>query len=182
MDWAAIANSASGWVMPATVVSAAVLGVALTLLTLSGAWLPILVAVLVEGFWVPGTFSWWTIGVCVVLAGMGELTEFVAGSVGAAKAGSSKRGALGAAVGSLVGAVVGTVVLAMLPVIGTLIGAVAGAAAGAILVERGVVGKTWSASATAGAGAAAGRLVAVIVKSLFAVAVAVVLSVAVFVP
>jgi len=59
------------------------------------------------------------------------------------------------------------------------VGGVAGAGLGAVVAERGLKGRTWQDSAKAGQGAAVGRLVATALKTLLALVIALVLSVAV---
>lgn len=154
-----------------------VIGVALTLLTLPGAWLTIAVAVGCN-VWQPGLISWWTIGAAVALAAIGEALEFFASAAGARKFGGSRPSAVAAVVGSIVGAIVGT---PFLPPIGTVGGAVLGAGVGALIAERGLSNKGWRESAQVGTGAAAGRLAATIIKTCIAGAVAVTLVVAAFV-
>jgi uncharacterized protein YqgC (DUF456 family) len=160
-----------------------ILGIALTALTLPGIWLMLLVAGLAQWWQVSayGTwmFSWWTLGVCGGLALLAEIIEFVASALGAAKFGGTRWGALGSIVGTIAGAVAGSFFLFPL---GTILGAAAGAGAGALLCERHIGKRTWEAASKAGAGAAIGRLAATLVKVGVAVVVAVILSVAAFVP
>jgi len=168
------------WVVAFSVLVSCIACVFVSLLTLPGVWLMLLVAILCQ-WWQPGTFSWWTIGVCIGLGILGEVLEMFASAAGASKAGSSKRGALGSVVGSIAGALLGTVLIPI-PVLGTLLGAVAGAAGGAILVERGVIGKTWTESREVAKGAAVGRLWATVAKVAVAALVAMILVIAAFVP
>ncbi|MDX2119226.1 MAG: DUF456 domain-containing protein [Planctomycetota bacterium] len=167
------------WLVGIGMLIAGCVGVVLSALTLPGAWCVILVALLMQ-WWQPGTFSWWTIGVCIGLAALGEVLEMLASAAGASKAGSSKRGALASVVGSVGGALVGTVLIPI-PLLGTLIGAVAGAAGGALLVERGVVGKTWQESREVAKGAAVGRLWATVAKLGVTITIALTLIIAAFV-
>lgn len=156
-------------------------GIALTLLTLPGAWLIILTAAL-SNWWQPGgaaIFSWWTIGICAAVALLGEIIEFAAGAVGATKAGGSKTGAAGAIIGTIVGAVVGTFVPP--PPLGTIIGGAVGAGLGAMLAERYIKKKDAGASARIAAGAAVGRLISTFVKVAICAGVGIALTVAAFV-
>ncbi len=157
----------------------AILGIGLCLVTLPGAWLALATAVLCN-FWVPGLFTWYTLGACLVLALLGEIIELAASAMGAAKAGGSKTGAAGAVVGTLVGAVVGTFVPP--PPLGTILGAAIGAGMGAMLAERFIKKRELHQSAKIAAGAAAGRLVAVVIKTSLCVIIAGVLITAAFVP
>jgi uncharacterized protein YqgC (DUF456 family) len=76
----------------------------------------------------------------LVLAALGELVEFAAGAVGAAKAGGSRRGAALALVGSLMGGLFGLFVALPVPLVGPIIGALLfgglGALGGAVLGEQ----------------------------------------------
>lgn len=119
-------------------------------------------------------FSWWTLGIAAGLALIGELIEFGASAVGAAKAGGTRRGAIGSIIGALVGAIGGSLIV---PILGTIIGAALGAGLGALIFERHDGRKTWKEASKIGAGAAAGRLVATLAKVVVACIVAVILIV-----
>lgn len=165
-------------VAQAIVLIGALFGVILTVLTLPGTWVAVLAALGCQ-IWQPGLFSWWTLGVAIGLAVLGEVLEIGASAMGAGRAGASKRGALGGVVGSILGAIVGSMVL-LFP-IGTIVGAVVGAGLGAAIVERGSAGKTWAQSAKVGTGAAAGRFAATVLKTGIAMAIAAILGVGAFV-
>ena len=60
----------------------ALAGIVLTLLTLPGTWLMLLVALLCQ-LWRPEQFSWWTLGLALLLAVIAEIIEFFASAVGA---------------------------------------------------------------------------------------------------
>ena len=106
---------------------------------LPGTWVFLALALLVEfldQYWTGGgtqTFSWWLLGVCLLLAVIGEILELFAGVLGAKKGGSSKRGIWGSFIGGLVGAVLGMAI--PIPIIGSLIGALLGTFAGAVIGE-----------------------------------------------
>ncbi len=150
-------------------------GVVLTLLGFSGVWLTIVVALLVEWWRAGQQFELWTILGVIGLGVLGEVAEFVAGAVGAGKAGGSKRAAVGAIVGGLVGALVGTPIM---PIIGTIAGAALGAGIGAAILERTKDQRTWGDVWRVGQGAAIGRLVATVIKTTLAFVAAVWLAVA----
>jgi uncharacterized protein YqgC (DUF456 family) len=169
MNWADITAAA-------IVILVALVGVGLTLVTLPGTWLMVVAALLCQ-LWRPEMYNWWTLGVVLTLAVIGELIEFGASAMGAAKFGGSKRGAIGATAGSLIGAIAGSPFF--FP-IGTIAGGVVGAGAGALLAEKALKKKTWDASGKVAAGAAAGRLVATIAKTGVAVAMACVLCIGAF--
>lgn len=159
------------------VVIASVLGVALTVLTLPGIWLAIAVAVGCE-LWRGEMFSPWTLGAAVLVGVVAEVLELVASAFGAAKAGGTRRGAIGSLVGALVGAILGTPVF---PVLGTILGGAIGAGLGAMIAERHNDRKTWREASRIGTGAAIGRLTATIVKSGLSIVVALILIVGAFV-
>jgi uncharacterized protein len=159
----------------------AIAGVVLTALTLPGLWLTLIVAVGLQFiFGDPALFSWWTLGVCLALAIAAEVIELVSSAAGATKSGGGRSGAWGALIGSFIGAILGTFI--PIPIVGTIAGAVIGAAAGAIMGERGIAGKTWTASLKVGAGAAKGRFLATIVKTAIAALIGLILVVAVAIP
>ncbi len=164
-----------------TVCLCSLCGIALTLLTLPGIWFAVLVAGLAQWWSIAqrgeAMFSWWTLGACVVIGIAAEVAELLASAAGAAKAGGTRRGAIGSVVGGVVGAIGGSF---FIPPLGTIVGAAAGAGAGALLLERAGGTKTWKQSGKIGAGAAAGRLVATIIKASLATLIAVILSVAAF--
>jgi uncharacterized protein YqgC (DUF456 family) len=159
------------------------IGIALTALTLPGMWVMLLFAALAQWweYWAYGTwmFSWWTLGVCGAIALLGEIIEVVASAFGAAKFGGTRWGAVGSIVGTILGAVVGSFFLFPL---GTILGAAIGAGGGALLCERHIGKRTWQDATRAGTGAAIGRLAASLVKTGLAITVAIILSVAAFVP
>ncbi|MBS0195787.1 MAG: DUF456 domain-containing protein [Planctomycetes bacterium] len=157
---------------------ACIAGIALAAITLPGAWIALALALLAK-LWQPQMFSWWTLGAALALALLGEAVELVASAAGASKGGASKKGALGAIAGSLIGAVAGAPFI--FP-IGSIAGAAIGAGVGALLVERAIAERTWGQSAKAGAGAAVGRLVATMAKTAIASGVALIISVAAWVP
>lgn len=170
-------------VVAITVCLTSLCGIALTLLTLPGIWIAILVAGLAQWWSIAQRgelmFSWWTLGACAAIGIAAEVAELLASAAGAAKAGGTRRGAIGSVIGGVVGAIGGSF---FLPPLGTILGAAVGAGAGALLLELEHSGgrKTWKESSKIGAGAAAGRLVATIIKASLATVIAVILSVAAF--
>lgn len=164
------------WVAVAGTPFICLVGVVLTALLLPGTWLMVLWAVILK-LWQPDLVAWWTLVIVIVLASIGEGLEFVASALGAAKAGGSKHGALGAMVGSFLGAIVGIFVPP--PVIGSIVCAALGAAGGAIAGERWLNKTSWEDSRKVATGAAIGRLLATIAKVLIAIMIATVLCIAV---
>ncbi len=149
------------------------------LLTLPGTWLMVLMAMLLNLTMEPNPFSWWTIGVAIALAMLGELLELIAGGAGAKAMGASKRSIVASIVGGVVGAILGTF---LLPIVGTIIGSALGAGVGAIVFEFTIADRRDLKHLRGiGTGAFTGRLLATVLKALVAMIMAIVLSVAAFV-
>jgi len=105
--------------------------------------------------------SWLLVGVLAALAILGEIIEFAASAMGAAKQGASRRAAVLSIVGAMVGSITGAMVGVPLPLLGPIIGAVLGGAAGAF--GGAYLGETWKGRAhgervAVGRGAFSGRL------------------------
>ncbi len=143
-----------------------------TVLGLPGNWLMVIVAMAVASL-APDNSTWhisWTgVGILVGLAAIGELIEFVAGSIGVGKSGGSKRAAGLALVGSLIGAIAGLFAGLPIPVIGSLVTSLLfsglGAAVGAIIGQR-WFDKNWNKSVSVGFGAFWGRLLGTLGKAI----------------
>ncbi len=143
----------------------------LTLLGMPGNWVMIGAAigyVFLVSAESPVAIGWVTVIVLLVLAGIGELLEFLAGALGVTKAGGSKRGAVLALVGSIAGGVAGLFVGLPIPIVGSLLGAVLlaglGAFAGAVLGEQ-WKGRDLDESMKIGEAAFWGRLLGTVAKS-----------------
>lgn len=158
-----------------TVIVSALSGIALTILTLPGIWFMLIVAVLCR-LWRPDLLSWETLGVVLGIGIVAEVLELVASAMGAAKMGGTKRGAVGSLLGAFIGALAGTM---FVPPLGTILGGAVGAGLGAVVFERHGGRMGWKDSMKVGSGAAAGRLVATLMKTGFAAAAAIVLTVGV---
>lgn len=109
-------------------------------LGLPGTWIMLACACIIEWvdrYYLPlddrQTFGWWLLFLCLGLAIFGEVLEFLAGAIGAKKAGSSRRGTIGALIGGLLGAIAG--IWIPVPIVGSLIGSFIGTFAGALLGE-----------------------------------------------
>ena len=125
------------------------------------------------------TFSWKILIACIALALLGEVLEFLAGALGAKKAGSSKRGMVGAVIGGLIGAILGTSI--PIPIFGTLVGAILGTFCGALLGEMSrKEARTASESLKPALGATIGRLLGTLIKIPVALTIWITLCVAVF--
>lgn len=163
------------WVTASIVALFGLVGTLLTLVTLPGTWIMLLVALACK-IVVPETMGWAWLIAAGVLAIAGEVVEFGASAAGAKAGGAGKPGALGALFGGLAGGILGTVLLPI-PIVGTIVGGVIGAGVLAVLFERWKGDKGWKASSKAGAGAAAGKLASTFLKSIVAGVMATVLTV-----
>lgn len=144
----------------------------LTVIGMPGNWLMV-AATALYAWLVPhdaaASIGWGIVLVIALLAGLGELLEAVAGALGVAKAGGSRRGAVLALLGSLAGGLVGMFVGLPIPVIGPLVAAVLFAGIGALLGA--MLGEQWKGrdldeSWTVGKGAFCGRLLGTLGKVL----------------
>lgn len=158
--------------------------VLLLLAGLPGTWLLIATAVAIDCIdWVwldpasPLTFHPLTIMLCAILAGIGELLEFLLSAAGAKRFGASARGMWGSVIGGMLGAVVGSL---MLPIIGTILGAALGTATGAIIGELSTAKRTFGETVKPAIGAVIGRILGTLAKLPIALTVWVVLAFAVF--
>jgi uncharacterized protein len=128
------------------------------------------------------TFEWWLLWVCVGLAVLGEVIEFIAGAAGAKSGGAGRRGMIGALIGGIVGALVLTPFI-LIPVVGTLIGALIGTFIGAVIGEvSGAQPKSVRGSMKPAIGATIGRVFGTVGKMAVAIVVWLALSVAAFWP
>jgi len=64
----------------------------------------------------------WVVGVCAVLAVLAWVLDYVAGLMGARRAGASKQALIGAAVGTVVGLFMGIVGVLFMPLVGAAVG------------------------------------------------------------
>jgi uncharacterized protein YqgC (DUF456 family) len=142
----------------------------LTIIGVPGNWLMILAAAFYVYFGPesdPLRMHWgWLLGL-IFLASIGELFEFLASALGAAKLGGSKRGASLAFVGSIAGGIAGLFIGVPIPVLGqviaALIGACLGAFLGAMLGEK-WKGRDWPETLKISTAAGVGRLLGTIGK------------------
>jgi uncharacterized protein YqgC (DUF456 family) len=156
------------------------IGWLLTLLGMPGNWL-IVAATALYAYAAPGdsrlAIGWPVVAVLAGLAILGEVVELVAGAMGVAKAGGSRRSAVLALLGSVAGALVGIFIGIPIPVVGSLIAAVLfagiGALAGAMLGES-WKGRSLDQSLTVGKAAFWGRLFGTLAKTLIGTVMAVV--------
>ncbi len=172
-----LAVSWTEWLATTTDVLLAVLlvlvciaGWAANLIALPGNWVAV-AAVALYAWLAPGDGRG-EIGVGAVIAAFlfalgGEIFEFVAGALGASRAGASRRATIFAMIGSMVGAILGAAIGVPIPVIGSVIAAILfgglGATAGAMYGEWSN-GTVWKESWTIGHAAFWGRTIGTVGK------------------
>lgn len=177
------------WIAMVVAVVFTVLGLGcliLVALGLPGTWIFLALALVIEfcdRWYLPTdhgtTFGWPVFLICVLLAGLGELLEFLAGVLGAKRGGSSKRGMVGALIGGILGALLG--VALPFPIVGSLIGALVGTFAGAVLGEISSWNRDELHRAVGPAlGATVGRLLGTLAKIPIAITVWLSLSISAF--
>ena len=157
--------------------------------SLPGAWIMLALAALIEWidrWYLPAdrieTFGWRVLGVCLVVAIIGEVIEFAAGALGAKKGGASKRGMWGALIGGIIGVFVFTPLFFFVPIVASLCGAILGTFIGAIIAELSRENSTITGTMKPALGATIGRVVGTAGKMAVAVAIWLTLSVAAFWP
>lgn len=162
------------WLLWAALLVVLLIGVFITLAGFPGLWLMIAAALLYG--WLTGWqfVGLWTLITITALAIIAEVIEFLAGAAGAKKAGGSTRAAWGALIGGIIGAIVLSIPV---PIIGTTIGLCIGVFAGAVLGEMSIKGDTRQSMLVA-VEATKARLIAVLWKVVFAVAMMLVAAVA----
>ena len=112
-----------------------------SLFSLPGNW-AIAAAAAMFTWMVPDSgLSWSTVTVLLVLAGVAEVVESLAGAAGAAKLGGSRRSVVLSLIGTVVGSVAGVIAGLPIPIIGSAIAAVIGGAIGAF--GGAVAGERW---------------------------------------
>ena len=149
---------------------------ALNLVSLPGNWLCVLATAIYWYFVSPDSgataISGWVVVTVLGLATLAEIVEFLASSLGATKAGGSKRAAILALLGSVVGAIAGAAAgsaLIPIPIVGTVIGALCGGGAGALMgavLGETAKGRTSQESWQVGKAAFWGRIFGSLAKSL----------------
>lgn len=160
------------------------IGWVMTLLAMPGNW--IMIGAMALYAWLgPQSgltqIEWKTVWMALGLAIVGEIAEFLAGVVGAQRAGGSRRAAIYSLIGSLIGAVGGATVGIPIPVIGSAIGAVIGGAAGAFggaAIAEHTQGEQFEHSMKVGKAAFWGRLLGTAAKTVVASVIAVMAIVA----
>lgn len=159
---------------------------AVTIVGLPGCWLIILLAAAVDAvelLWREGgepTFGVWAFVAAIAIAVVAEVVEFFAGAAGAKAGGATRRGTFGAVVGGVLGAFAGTFTIPV-PIVGTIVGAILGTAGGAIVGEMTREGVNFEDTIRPATGAAAGRIAGALLKTGFAIAIWIQLTIAAFI-
>lgn len=167
----------SPWISYIGVLLVSLIGLFLSLVGLPGIWLIPLATILFA--WVTGIDTYVGVGAiaAIILLGLAaEIIEFFAGAVGAKSAGGAKRSMVGAVLGGIIGGIAGTPIL---PIVGTIFGSVMGAFLGAYLLQLTKKSSADAAKKT-GTGAAIGRVIGIITKTAFGVAMMMVALIACF--
>jgi uncharacterized protein YqgC (DUF456 family) len=130
--------------------------------------------------WNRHVFSGWTLMAIAVLAVLGELIEFLGGTIGARKAGASWRASLAGILGAMIGALTGTMMIPV-PVIGTIIGACLGVGLAVWLVETSR-GEHPDLSFRRALGAGLGEFIGILSKFVVGIAIWLTVAIAAFWP
>lgn len=181
----AVVAQSMEWVVAFGFTLFGVLCVGLVMAGLPGAWILIAAAVgidLLDWLWLPAdapsTFHPLTIVAAGIVAGIGDLLEFMLSAFGAKRFGASRSGMFGSIIGGFVGAICGTVLLP-LPIFGTLVGALLGTATGAVIGEM-RHGRKFGETTRPALGAVLGRLLGTLAKFPCAIIVLAILAAAAF--
>lgn len=157
------------------------LWLATVLFGLPGNWLMVFMTSLFAWWrWEEGIFSGWTLAAAAILALIGEVIEFVAGMVGARKAGASWRASIVGLFGALIGAVIGTAAIPV-PIVGTIIGTCLGAGISVWVVEVSR-GEHPDLSMERAVGAGVGKFLGILGKFVVGIVIWLVIAVAAFWP
>ncbi len=127
----------------------------------------VVLAVIAHKYLRPEVFSWWTVGIVIVLAVISWVVDFLGGIWGAKLGGATKSGLIGAAIGGAIGIVFG------LP--GLILGPFLGAICGDIYAKR----TDYIQLFKSGMGAATGFVIALIARFALLLAQALVVVVAI---
>ncbi len=113
-------NAAMLWALSALLIVAGLAGTVLPALPGTA----FVLAGIVLGAWIDDftRVPLWVVGVCTVLAVLAWVLDYVAGLMGARRAGASKQALIGAAVGTVVGLFMGLVGVLFMPLVGAAVG------------------------------------------------------------
>ncbi|MEM1013472.1 MAG: DUF456 family protein [Planctomycetota bacterium] len=164
------------WLLYLSLVALNLTGLGLNLIGLPGLWLMVGAHGLYA--WLDRTdlAGWESAIALLILAGVAEGLEFVAGAAGSKAAGGSFRSAIGAVIGGVVGGLLAVVFIPFVPVLNAILGACVGSFAGAALLEASKAQSTvedrmafYRRIERVGRGAFWGRLWGVLLKSAIGV-------------
>ena len=167
------------------------LGVLLVLFQLPGTWLMVVATGgAAAALWTRGTFGWWSLGILLGMAILGELVEGGASALASRRAGGSTRGAVFSILTGIAGAAIGaaragTFGLALVWAVPlwlaiVVIGGAVGAGIGAMLGDR-LAGRSWEDARKSAIGAGFGRLWGTLGKLIVALAMWVTVLIAIIV-
>ncbi len=113
-------NAALLWALSALLIFAGLAGTVLPALPGTA----FVLAGIVLGAWIDDftRVPVWVVGLCTVLAVLAWVLDYVAGLLGARRAGASKQALIGAAVGTVVGLFMGLVGVLFMPLVGAAVG------------------------------------------------------------
>jgi uncharacterized protein len=113
-------NAALLWALSALLIVAGLAGTVLPALPGTA----FVLAGIVLGAWIDDftRVPLWVVGLCTVLAVLAWVLDYVAGLMGARRAGASKQALIGAAVGTVVGLFMGIVGVLFMPLVGAAVG------------------------------------------------------------
>lgn len=144
-------------------------GIVFTLINLPGNLVIVLIALgyaIYDGFI---HINFITLALICALFLLGEVTEFIAGALGARRQKASFRATIAALIGAILGGIAGT---AMFPIIGSVLGAAAGTFAAGYLAEYSIAGNTEQARRVA-VGVMKGQIAGTFIKIVMAVGMAI---------
>lgn len=113
-------NAALLWALSALLIVAGLAGTVLPALPGTA----FVLAGIVLGAWIDDftRVPLWVVGLCTVLAVLAWVLDYVAGLLGARRAGASKQALIGAAVGTVVGLFMGLIGVLFMPLVGAAVG------------------------------------------------------------
>ncbi|MDL2307653.1 DUF456 domain-containing protein [Desulfovibrio sp. OttesenSCG-928-C06] len=121
-----------GYVLAVVCISVMVLCLMLLFIGLPGNWVIIGLTAL-WAYLSGATFGWQFFVILIVLGAVGEVLEFLAGSIGAKKFGGSNKGSIGGIIGAIIG---GIMCAPLFFGFGALLGALGGAFIGCFIFEK----------------------------------------------
>jgi len=108
------------WILSIVLITAGIAGTVLPVLPGTG----LILAGMALAAWIDNftRIGGWTLALLTGLAVLGWLTDYVAGMLGAKKAGASKQALVGAAIGTVLGIFMGLIGVLFMPLVGAAVG------------------------------------------------------------